>query len=198
MLDPSYITYLLLMAQESYTMSTHNSSTTNIRKATLNDAQAITKLGSHVFTVTLGPDFPATDLKIYLEENYSIEATAKELKDPDKDMLVATSPSDQILGFALMTRGPPEPCICDVPKQVQLQRLYIHPDAQGQGVGKALITRVEAEARKQGFENLWLGVYEKNYKAIGIYEKLGFKRVETHEFITGEEVQMDLVMLKSL
>jgi ribosomal protein S18 acetylase RimI-like enzyme len=198
MLDPSYITYLLLMAQESYTMSTPNSSTTNIRKATLNDAQAIAKLGSHVFTVTLGPDFSATDLKIYLEENYSIEATAKELEDPDKDMLVATSPSDQILGFALMARGPPEPCICDIPKQVQLQRLYIHPDAQGRGVGKALITRVEADARKQGFENLWLGVYEKNYKAIGIYGKLGFKRVGSHEFITGKEVQMDSVMLKSL
>jgi ribosomal protein S18 acetylase RimI-like enzyme len=186
------------MAQGSRTMSTSQPPSINIRKATLKDAQAIAELGSHVFTVTLGPGFHATDLKLYLEENYSISATTKELENPDKDMLVATSPSDQILGFALMTRGLPDPCIKELPKQVQLQRLYIHPDAQGQGVGKALIARVEEEAKKQGFENLWLGVYEKNFRAIVVYEKLGFKRVGTREFVTGNEVQMDLVMLKSL
>jgi ribosomal protein S18 acetylase RimI-like enzyme len=148
--------------------------------------------------VTLGPDFPPADLQTYLSENYSTSATAKEIENSDEDMIVATSTSDTILGFALMTRGPPEPCIKDIPKQVELQRLYIHPSAQGQGVGKLLVSRVEEEARRQGFENLWLGVYEKNYRAIEVYERLGFQRVGTHEFVTGKEVQMDLIMLKSL
>jgi ribosomal protein S18 acetylase RimI-like enzyme len=148
--------------------------------------------------VTLGPDFPPADLQTYLSENYSTSATAKEIENSDEDMIVATSTSDTILGFALMTRGSPEPCIKDIPKQVELQRLYIHPSAQGQGVGKLLVSRVEEEARRQGFENLWLGVYEKNYRAIEVYERLGFQRVGTHEFVTGKEVQMDLIMLKSL
>jgi ribosomal protein S18 acetylase RimI-like enzyme len=178
-------------------MSTQSSST-KIRKATLKDAQAIAEPGTHVFTVTLGPDFPPADLQTYLSENYSTSATAIEIENPDKDMLVATSTSDVILGFALMTRGPPEPCIIDIPNQVQLQRLYIHPSAQGRGIGKLLVLRVEEEARRQRFENLWLGVYEKNHKAIKIYERLGFERVGTHEFVTGKEVQMDLIMLKSL
>jgi ribosomal protein S18 acetylase RimI-like enzyme len=178
-------------------MSTQSSST-KIRKATLKDAQAIAEPGTHVFTVTLGPDFPPADLQTYLSENYSTSATAIEIENPDKDMLVATSTADVILGFALMTRGPPEPCIKNIPNQVQLQRLYIHPSAQGQGVGKMLVARVEEEAKKQEFENLWLGVYEKNQRAIGVYERLGFERVGTHEFVTGNEVQMDLIMLKSL
>jgi ribosomal protein S18 acetylase RimI-like enzyme len=148
--------------------------------------------------VTLGPDFPPADLQTYLSENYSTSATAKEIENSDEDMIVATSTSDTILGFALMTRGPPEPCIKDIQKQGELQRLYIHPSAQGQGVGKLLVSRVEEEARRQGFENLWLGVYEKNYRAIEVYERLGFQRVGTHEFVTGKEVQMDLIMLKSL
>jgi ribosomal protein S18 acetylase RimI-like enzyme len=166
-------------------MSTQSSST-KIRKATLKDAQAIAEPGTHVFTVTLGPDFPPADLQTYLSENYSTSAIAIEIENPDKDMLVATS------------RGPPEPRIKNIPNQVQLQRLYIHPSAQGQGVGKMLVARVEEEAKKQEFENLWLGVYEKNQRAIGVYERLGFERVGTHEFVTGNEVQMDLIMLKSL
>jgi ribosomal protein S18 acetylase RimI-like enzyme len=179
-------------------MSIPQSSPTNIRKATHKDAQAIAELGTHVFTIILGPDLPPADLQAYLSANYSISATASEIENPDKDMLVATSTPDTILGFALMTRGPPGPCIKDIPKQVQLQRLYIQPSAQGQGIGKSLVARIGEEAKKQGFENLWLGVYEKNYRAINVYERLGFTRVGTHEFVTGKEVQLDLIMLKSL
>ncbi|TIA42121.1 acetyltransferase [Aureobasidium pullulans] len=111
---------------------------------------------------------------------------------------VVTDVEDQILGFALLTRGPPEPCIQDIPKQVELQRIYLHPSAQGRGVGKLLASSVEKEAKEQGFENLWLAVYEKNQKAIQIYEKLGFKTVGTHDFVIGKETQTDLVMLKPL
>jgi ribosomal protein S18 acetylase RimI-like enzyme len=179
-------------------MATSQSESYIIRKATPKDAQPVAELGTHVFTVTFGPSMQPTNLQSYLSETYSISTTVSEIQNPNKDMLLATSTSGTILGFALMTRGPPEPCIADIPKQVQLQRIYLHPEAQGRGVGKLLIKSVEEEARKQGFENLWLAVYEKNDKAIGIYEKLGFRKVGTHDFVTGSEVQTDLVMLKAL
>ncbi|THY48936.1 acetyltransferase [Aureobasidium pullulans] len=179
-------------------MATSQSESFNVRKATPQDAQAVAELGTHVFTVTFGPGLQPDDLKAYLEENYSIQATTKEIENPQKDMIVVTDAEDQILGFALLTRGPPEPCIQDIPKQVELQRIYLHPSAQGRGVGKLLASSVEKEAKEQGFENLWLAVYEKNQKAIQIYEKLGFKTVGTHDFVIGKETQSDLVMLKSL
>ena len=156
------------------------------------------ELGTHVFTVSFGPSMQPSNLQAYLSETYSTSATTTEIQNPNKDMLLATSTSGTILGFALMTRGPPEPCIADIPKQVQLQRIYLHPSAQGYGVGKLLIESIEEEARRQGFENLWLAVYEENHKAIQIYEKLGFRKVGTHDFVTGTEVQTDLVMLKAL
>jgi ribosomal protein S18 acetylase RimI-like enzyme len=179
-------------------MAIAQSESFNVRKATPKDAQAVAELGTHVFTVTFGPNLQPADLQAYLEENYSIEATTKEIENLQKDMIVVTDAEEQILGFALLTRGPPEPCIKDVPRQVELQRIYLHPSAQGRGVGKLLASSVEEEARQQGFENLWLAVYEKNFKAIQIYEKLGFKTVGTHDFVIGKEVQTDLVMLKSL
>ena len=58
---------------------------------------------------------------------------------------------------------------------------------------------IEEEAKKQGFENLWLRVYEGNHRAVRVYEKLGFKLVGTHDFVTKTAgVWTDLVMLKSL
>jgi hypothetical protein len=67
-------------------MSTTHSSSTIIRKAILKDAQAVAELGTHVFTITLGPDFSPADLQAYLSEKYSTSATAKEIENPDKDM----------------------------------------------------------------------------------------------------------------
>ncbi|KAI4767671.1 hypothetical protein E4T52_17184 [Aureobasidium sp. EXF-3400] len=169
-----------------------------VRKATLDDAQAVAKLGSHVFTVTFGYSVDPAELGAYLEDSYSIEAMAKDISDPQKDMIVATDNKDQIIGFALLTRGTTEPCIEHIPKQVELQRIYVHPSAHGGGVGKLLASVVEQMAREQGFESLWLGVWEENLKALKVYEKLGFGKVGNHDFKIGEVIQTDFIMLKSL
>ena len=36
---------------------------------------------------------------------------------------------------------------------------------------------------------IWLGVWEKNLRAIRLYEKWGFKKVGTKEFILGSDLQ---------
>jgi len=144
---------------------------------------------------------PTADLQTYLTRTFSIPATTSCLQDPLSNTFVAVdSSSSAILGFALMTRELlPEPCIAHVPAPVHLQRIYVYPHAQGKGVGKLLMQAMEEEAKKQGFENLWLRVYQGNHRAIRVYEKLGFKMVGTHDFVTKTAgVWTDLVMLKSL
>ncbi|KAI4738778.1 hypothetical protein E4T50_10761 [Aureobasidium sp. EXF-12298] len=170
----------------------------NLRKATLEDTTAIANLGSYVYTLTFGHSVPPEDLSAYLEEAYSREATAKEITNPDKDLIVATDNQDQIIGFALLTRGTTESCLDGLHKTIELQRLYVHPKAHGGGVGKLLANCTEGMAREQGFEHLWLGVWEENVKAMAVYEKLGFRRVGCHDFRTGQVVQTDNIMVKRL
>lgn len=45
---------------------------------------------------------------------------------------------------------------------------------------------------------VWLGVSEKNDKAILFYKKNGFYEFGTHSFFIGEEEQTDFVMRKNL
>ncbi|KAK5999720.1 hypothetical protein QM012_005126 [Aureobasidium pullulans] len=170
----------------------------SLRKATLEDVIAIADLGAHVYTLTFGHSVPQEDLSDYLDEAYSVSATAKEIANPDKDMIVATDGKDHIIGFVLLTRGTTDPCLEGLNKTIELQRLYIHPKAHGGGVGKLLENHVEEMARRQGFEHLWLGVWEENIKAIKFYEKLGFTRVGSHAFRTGQVIQTDFIMVKRL
>ena len=49
-------------------------------------------------------------------------------------------------------------------------------------------------ARQSGKRFAWLGVWEKNEKAIGFYQARGFRRSGTHDFMLGEDRQTDMIM----
>ncbi|WP_343337678.1 hypothetical protein TPELB_26870 [Terrisporobacter petrolearius] len=55
----------------------------------------------------------------------------------------------------------------------------IHPDYWCQGVGKELLKFAQKQANKKNIKALRLDVYEKNLPAIKLYEKLGFKYIDT-------------------
>ncbi|MCJ1330231.1 hypothetical protein MMC10_006914 [Thelotrema lepadinum] len=169
-----------------------------MRKATLEDITQIIKLGLHVFTRTFGHSVPPDQLQAYLDEFYTTTAVTKDIEDPRKDMIVATDQNDTILGFALLTRGTSDPCLTHLEKIIELQRLYVHTDHHGKGLGKALALKTEEMAREQGYANIWLGVWEENLKAEKIYERLGYQTVGSHPFSLGNVVQTDKIMVKKL
>ncbi|KAJ9156259.1 hypothetical protein NKR23_g1237 [Pleurostoma richardsiae] len=170
----------------------------DVRPASPDDAVDIAKLGAHVFSATFGHSVQPHELKAYLDDSYSTEATTKDISDPSRDMIVATNEDGQIVGFGLLTRGSSEPCIAHVGSTIELQRLYVHPDFHGKGIGKILVNTMENMARKQAFKHMWLGVWEENHKAQRVYEKLGYKIVGDHDFVIGGVIQTDHIMLKEL
>lgn len=53
--------------------------------------------------------------------------------------------------------------------------LAVAEDAEGHGVGKALLATVEQWSRDAGFRFLSLNVFADNTRAIGVYEKAGYE-----------------------
>lgn len=61
----------------------------------------------------------------------------------------------------------------------------------------SLINKAVEIATKNQKRKLWLGVWEKNEKAIEFYKKLGFVQTGTHSFYMGDEEQIDYIMTKT-
>lgn len=59
-----------------------------------------------------------------------------------------------------------------------LDNIAVAPEAQGRGIGAALIAFTEAEARRRGHRRVWLYTNEKMTTNIALYLRLGF--TETH------------------
>ena len=57
---------------------------------------------------------------------------------------------------------------------------------------------LDAEARQLGADALWLGVWERNPRAIAFYGKVGFVDVGSHLFVVGADAQTDRIMVRSL
>ena len=56
----------------------------------------------------------------------------------------------------------------------EITRMRIHPDHQRQGLGQAILTALEATARKLGYKVLQLQTTTKQVAAQGLYEKNGY------------------------
>jgi putative acetyltransferase len=56
----------------------------------------------------------------------------------------------------------------------EVKRMYSRESARGRGIGKALLARIEAEARGAGLPLLRLETGIRQFAAIGLYERCGF------------------------
>ncbi len=57
--------------------------------------------------------------------------------------------------------------------------LFVAPEAQGKGVGTALLDAISAEAKRRGYDSVRLDVIDTNPRAKSLYLQEGFKEVQT-------------------
>lgn len=84
---------------------------------------------------------------------------------------VAVDDNDVVLGFTL-TRLRPD-ALSHEPS-AHLEAIAVSADAEGQGVGRALLEANEANARKHGARSLTLHVISTNSRARSFYERSGY------------------------
>lgn len=80
---------------------------------------------------------------------------------------------------------------------LKIERIYVKSEYHGKKVGQLLYNKAVEVARSTDKSSIWLGVWEKNPRAIRFYEKNGFQAFDKHIFKMDDE-QTDILMRKSL
>ena len=134
-----------------------------VRPATAADAPAIERVARDAWHDTyddiLGSD--AVDAK--LDEWYDPAALRESITDDRGVFLVA---GEDPVGFAQATPGD------DV---WHLARIYVAPDRRGEGIGTALLDRIESALADRGVTRYELAVLSENAVGIGFYESRGLE-----------------------
>jgi ribosomal protein S18 acetylase RimI-like enzyme len=175
--------------------------TINIRPATIADAARLSELGATTFREAFESDNTPEDMARYLAAAFSAERQAAEIADSDGIVLVAerggAEGDAELVGYAHLVAGP-HPAAVQGPAPLELRRLYVRRVGHGQGIAQALMIAAIEAARARAAETLWLGVWERNARAVAFYYKQGFTRVGEHTFVLGSDEQTDWLFVRPL
>jgi len=168
----------------------------NIRRATPEDASLIADIGVRTFEDSFGPDNRLEDMEQYLSMSFSKVHIEAQLSDPASVFLLAYE-NEKAVGY-VMLRMSKTPNAVSGANPVELVRFYVEAKSIGKGYGSALMDACLEEAKKDRHRTIWLGVWEKNQQAIRFYEKWGFTKVGTKEFVLGSDLQNDHIMARPI
>ncbi|MBL7711692.1 MAG: GNAT family N-acetyltransferase [Chitinophagaceae bacterium] len=160
-----------------------------IRTATEQDIPLINELGEQSFYPTYLPFISAEQVSYMFHMMYDAAALRKQMRERGDIFFIAYA-GTQALGFAS--------CQHRAEGVTKLHKLYVLPELQVKGVGKALLDRVEQAAGEAGQGQVLLNVNREN-KAIGFYRKCGYAIRAADDIDIGNGFFMnDYEMIKSL
>ena len=167
-----------------------------IRRARPGDAAELSAFARRTFIETFGEHNRAEDMDVYLARTYSESQQRAELAA--ENVVTLVSEADGAMdAFAQMRRGPAPPCVVG-PAPIEVVRFYVDGSRHGHGLAHELMSAVLDTARSLHAQTVWLGVWERNDRAIAFYRKKGFATVGSQPFILGSDVQTDLVMMRGV
>lgn len=167
-----------------------------ITHATVLDFEVIQSIARQTFLEAFAGDNTEADMKQYLQENFSAQKIKTELGNPDSTFFIARE-EDIPVGYLKINTGKAQTELKDE-AALEIERIYVTSSHYGKKVGQLLYEKALEISRLQHKAYLWLGVWERNARAIRFYEKNGFVPFDKHLFQLGNDEQTDIMMKKTL
>ncbi|HYK44187.1 MAG TPA: GNAT family N-acetyltransferase [Parafilimonas sp.] len=168
-----------------------------IRQATASDAELIADLSRETFYNAFAPYNTKANMDKFMNEVFTREKLIAEVAAPGNIFLLAFV-GDEPAGYVRMRDKnlPEEPLGTD--NIIEIARIYTASSEISKGIGSLMLKECVSTAKEMRRQYIWLGVWEKNDKAIRFYERHGFKTFGDHTFMLGDDVQTDLLMARQV
>ena len=132
----------------------------------------------------------------FLREQFTKGRLMLEVGSPENSFLLAYF-DDKVAGYIKLREGK-QPIELIGTASLELARLYVVKDFIGKRIGAALMQKAIAVAKEKSKHIIWLGVWEKNQRAIDFYHRFGFTKFGECDFLLGNDMQRDWLMKKEL
>ena len=163
-----------------------------IKRVTINDLDQLQIIGRQTFSETFSAWNTEENMTKYLDEGFSVEKLTAELNDKNSEFYFAAL-DHNVIGYLKLNYGQSQTELQDT-KSVEIERIYVVRDFHGKSVGKQLYDQAIQISKQKDADYVWLGVWEKNQRAINFYTKNGFVEFDKHIFKLGNDEQTDIMM----
>ena len=170
-----------------------------IRRGTLDDVGLLHQIGIKTFDDTFGGTCTKADMQYVLEKFFNKAQCKIDLSDP-KDNFFFLEEGGVTKGYIRINDI--HECPLDSLREfrtVELVRLYVLKEYHGSHVGNELMQFAIRFAMDNGFEKMYLSVWEYNFRARGFYEKHGFTNTGIkNDFPLGSTPQTDYWFVRDI
>jgi ribosomal protein S18 acetylase RimI-like enzyme len=163
-----------------------------LKKLTLENLPELQFLSRQTFQETFAEHNSAEDMHKYLEESLSTSRLRAELSEENTAFYFALE-NQKILGYIKLNFGNAQTEL-QQENSLEIERIYVLKDFLGKKIGQILLDHAIAIAKQRNCDFVWLGVWEKNLRAINFYLKNGFTEFGQHSFLLGTDNQNDILM----
>ena len=167
-----------------------------LKPCVLEDLDELRALSIRTYYETFAALNTPEDMEEYLSRAFDREKLQRELENKNSMFFFLYS-DDKLAGYLKVNEAQSQTDVNDA-DSLEIERIYVSSEFQGKSLGRYLMERAIAMAVERRKKYAWLGVWEKNEKAIRFYKRNGFYKIGTHTFVMGEDVQTDYIMRKDL
>ena len=169
-----------------------------MRRITLKDVPALSLIAKKTFYDTFTGTCTPADMDNFLDKFYNEKTLAIEVEDSAMEYFFAEI-EGKIVGYILFSNGDTDFYEIKGSTALELKRLYVEEAFHGKGIAQQMMQFFLDHAKSQGYDTVFLGVWEHNLRAQKFYHKYGFvKSSHTHDFPIGDTEQTDVYMWKSV
>jgi ribosomal protein S18 acetylase RimI-like enzyme len=160
------------------------------------DVLQLQYIGKETFSQAFSDINSPENMEKYLEESFAVNQLSVELNNEESQFYFAKS-NDNVIGYMKLNTGSAQK---ENPKEnaLEIERIYVLKEYHGKKVGQMLYDKAIQVAEQKGVDHVWLGVWEKNQRAIAFYKKNGFTDFDQHVFMLGDDRQIDIMMKLNL
>lgn len=163
-----------------------------IKRISVIDVEDLQIISKQTFFETFANENSESDMRNYLDENLSLDTLKKELFNTKSEFYVLSF-NEKIIGYLKLNFGEAQTELKNN-TSLEIERIYVLKEFHGQNMGQLLYNNALEIATKHSIKEIWLGVWEKNKRAISFYKKNGFIEFDTHIFKLGNDEQIDIMM----
>ena len=163
-----------------------------ILKVAINHIEALQNISRQTFFETFAHVNSKENMDKYLEQDLSIAKLTNEVNNTNSEFYFAKF-NDDIIGYLKINYANSQTELQDK-NGLEIERIYITKEFYGKNVGQKLYLKAIELAKQNNLNFVWLGVWEKNLRAIKFYKKNGFVQFDKHIFMLGNDKQTDILM----
>lgn len=167
-----------------------------LKTCNINDLNDLRTLSINTYKDTFATMNTVANMTKYLNRAFSINKLKEELMN-NASIFFFLYVDNNLAGYLKVNEAIAQTDINDQ-KSIELERIYVSKNFQGNGCGNFLMESAINLAMNKQKKYIWLGVWEKNTKALKLYKKNGFYKFGQHSFVMGTDKQNDYILRKDL